>query len=592
VVRSNESPTGSHHRPAPRFGSDVVVDLLSDQGVRYVTLNPGASFRGLHDSLVNRRGAPEVILVPHEKLAVNIAHGYAKASGELMAAVLHDTVGLLHGSLGILTAYLDRTPVLVLGGAGPMDTERRRPWIDWIHTSNIQGNAVRDFTKWDDQPSSIAALPQALARARAVALTEPAGPVYIALDADLQERALEGPIEYPDWTRVGPGRPMGADPSGIEELATALVAAERPVLVAGYTGRDPRAMAWLAGLAEVLGAAVVDTNDRLNLATNHPLNLTGSAAVETADLVVLLDLKDTSRVLLASEPSHRTTRSRLAPDCRVIDVGFNEHQVSSWIHDAGPHLPADLRVTADTSVVLPALLELVRDHLAAERPARRRAREERRLRLEQEHTELRATWRRSVEARATERPVAPPKLADTVWQVVRRYDWVLTAGTLNDWALRLWDVERPGRHPGRSLGTATQIGISLGVALAHRGTGRLVIDLQPDGDLLFDVGALWVASAYRIPLLIVMFNNRAYYNDWEHQLRMAQTRGTDPTRAHIGVSLEVSPPDFAGLARAFDWYAEGPIDDPISVESAVDRAARVVVETGRPALVDVVCAHR
>jgi hypothetical protein len=160
---------------APRYGSDVIVDLLAGQGIRYVALNPGASFRGLHDSLVNRPGAPELLLVPHEKLAVNMAHGYAKASGEPMAALLHDTVGLLHGSLGIFTAFLDRTPVLVLGGAGPMDTARRRPWIDWIHTSSVQAGAVREFTKWDDQPASIEAFGEAFLRARAVALTEPAG---------------------------------------------------------------------------------------------------------------------------------------------------------------------------------------------------------------------------------------------------------------------------------------------------------------------------------------------------------------------------------------------------------------------------------
>lgn len=586
-------PSGAFQtRPAPRFGSDVMVDLLADQGVRYVALNPGASFRGLHDSLVNRPGAPELILVPHEKLAVNIAHGYAKASGQLMAAILHDTVGLLHGALGIFTAYLDRVPVLVLGGAGPMDTERRRPWIDWIHTSNIQGNAIRDFTKWDDQPASISALPQAFARARAVALTEPAGPVYLALDADLQERLVDGPIEYPDWARVGPGRPMAADPSGLDELAAALVAAERPVLVAGFAGRDPRAMTWIAVLAETLGAAVVDTNERLNLATSHPLNLTGAPVIETADLVVLLDLKDASRILLTSEPPHRTARPRTAPGCRIMDLGFNEHQVSSWIHDAGPHLPVDLRLTADTSVALPALVELVRDCVSKEQPMHRRRREERRLRLEREHAELRARYRRESAARATERPVAPPRLAEAVWQVIQRHDWVLTAGTLNDWALRLWNINHPGHHPGRSLGTATQIGISLGVALAHRGTGRLVVDLQPDGDLLFDAAALWVASAHEIPLLVVMFNNRAYYNDWEHQKRLAAARGSDASRTHIGVSLETAAPDFATLARAFGWYAEGPIDDPTKVELAIDRAARAVLEAGRPALVDVVCAHR
>lgn len=576
----------------PRYGSDVVVDLLVGQGIRYVALNPGASFRGLHDSLVNRPGAPEMLLVPHEKLAVNLAHGYAKASGEPMAALLHDTVGLLHGSLGIFQAFLDRTPVLVLGGAGPMDTARRRPWIDWIHTSSLQGNAVRDFTKWDDQPASITALPEALARARAIALTEPAGPVYVALDADLQEQALDGPVPSVDWARAGPGRPMGPDPGALAEAADLLAGAHRPVLVAGYAGRDPRAFAWIPELADLVGAAIVDTHDRLNAPTTHPLTLSAPDALRDADVVVLLDLKDSSRVLLTTDPPVREARSRLSDGCLVVDVGFNELHVTPWVHDAGPALPMDLRVTADTSVALPLLIELVRDRVATDSRSRTAGRVAWRTEVATRHAEQRATWLATAERRANERPISPSRLASEVWSAIREHDWVLSAGTADDWALRLWDVDRPYRHPGQSLGTATQIGISLGVALAHRDARRLVVDLQPDGDLLFDGAAPWISTAHGIPLLAVMINNRAYYNDWEHQVRMANVRGGDPARAHIGVAIDSPPPDFATLARAFGWYAEGPIEDPAAIGDAVRRAIGVVLHERRAALVDVVTAHR
>jgi benzoylformate decarboxylase/acetolactate synthase-1/2/3 large subunit len=575
-----------------RYGSDVIVDLLVGQGIRYVALNPGASFRGLHDSLVNRPGAPQMLLVPHEKLAVNLAHGYAKASGEPMAALLHDTVGLLHGSLGIFTASLDRTPVLVLGGAGPMDTARRRPWIDWVHTSSIQGNLVRDYTKWDDQPASIAAMPEAFARARAIALTEPAGPVYLALDADLQERPLDGPVATVDWMLAGPGRPIGPDPAALKEAADLLVAARRPVVVAGYAGRDPRAFAWIPELAELVGAGIIDTNDRNNAPSTHRLNVTGSDALGEADLVLLLDMKDSSRVLLTTDPPAREARSRLADGCRVVDLGFNELGVGAWVHDAGPALPVDLRVTTDSSVALPLLIALVRDRVGRETAGRVAERAARREALASVHADRRSSWRAVAERRADERPISPTRLVTEVGAAIRGYDWVLAAGTANDWALRLWDVDQPYRHPGRSLGTATQIGISLGVALAHRGTGRLVVDLQPDGDLLFDGAAPWIAAAYEIPMLVVMVNNRAYYNDWEHQIRMAAVRGSDPERAHVGVAIDSPAPDFATLARAFGWHAEGPIEDPAAIREAVGRAAAVVVGEGRPALVDVVSAHR
>ena len=172
---------------------------------------------------------------------------------------------------------------------------------------------------------------------------------------------------------------------------------------------------------------------------------------------------------------------------------------------------------------------------------------------------------------------------------MREHDWVLTAGTASEWALRLWDFDRPYRHPGRSLGTATQIGISLGVALANRDSDRLVVDLQPDGDLMFDLGALWIAAYHRLPLLVVMFNNRAYYNDWEHQERIARRRGTPVERAYIGMEIDKPAPDFAAVARALGWHGDGPIDDPDAVQSAVHRAAEVVATERRPALVDVVC---
>jgi acetolactate synthase-1/2/3 large subunit len=155
----------------------------------------------------------------------------------------------------------------------------------------------------------------------------------------------------------------------------------------------------------------------------------------------------------------------------------------------------------------------------------------------------------------------------------------------------LWDFDQPYRHPGKSLGTATQIGISLGVALAHRDAGRLVVDIQPDGDLMFDAGALWVAVKHKIPMLVVMYNNRAYYNDWEHQIRMARLRGTPVERAHIGMDLEEPVVDFAGLARAMGWYAEGPIEHGKDVGPALKRAiARV--KAGQPALLDTITQKR
>jgi acetolactate synthase I/II/III large subunit len=178
------------------------------------------------------------------------------------------------------------------------------------------------------------------------------------------------------------------------------------------------------------------------------------------------------------------------------------------------------------------------------------------------HEALFASWREQARADWDAVPITLPRLASEIWSVIKDEDWVLTANTLQDWAYKLWDFDKPYRHPGQALGTGTQIGISLGVALAHRGKGRLVLDIQPDGDLLFDAGALWSAAKNNIPLLVVMYNNRAYYNDWEHQIHVAQHRGTPVERAYIAQDIAGPDPDFAAMANSMGWYAEGPIEEP------------------------------
>src|SRR6187402_2185172 len=158
---------------APGFGSDVVADTLRALDIPYVALNPGASYRGLHDSLVNYLGneRPQMLLCLHEESAVAIAQGYAKVTGRAMAAAVHSNVGLMHATMSIFNAWCNRVPVLLLGATGPVDAAKRRPWIDWIHTAADQGALVRDYVKWDDQPGSIPAALEALARAVQIAMT-------------------------------------------------------------------------------------------------------------------------------------------------------------------------------------------------------------------------------------------------------------------------------------------------------------------------------------------------------------------------------------------------------------------------------------
>jgi acetolactate synthase-1/2/3 large subunit len=537
------------------------------------------------------QNSPEMLLCPHEEIAVQMAHGYAKASGKPMLAIVHNVVGLLNSCLAVYYAYIDRAPIFIAGATGPLAEAQRRPKIDWIHSANVQGEAVRNYTKWDAQPATVDGVPELFARGYGIMMSEPQGPIYMCYDAGLQEEELKHDVPLPPPAAARVPTPIAADPTALAEAAGMLAAAKHPVIIAEYAGRNPQSFHDLVKLAETVSAPVYDVNSRLNFPGRHPLNMSMIQDVfRDADLVVCLDVRDWERATTTLDKVTRITKSIVPEKCKWIDIGFSDLEISGWALEYQRLLNADLRILADTTTAIPALTKLCRARLA-KKPSLKTRNAARGRRIEKMHVAARAKWEKEAKRNWNQTPMTLPRLASEVWDVIKDEDWVLTANTLQDWALKLWDFDTPYRHPGKSLGTSTQIGISLGVALAHKGLGRLVVDIQPDGDLMFNLGSLWVASKYKIPMLVVMYNNRAYYNDWEHQLRMARLRGTPEDRAHIGMDLYGPEPDFAGVARSLGWHAEGPIENGDDVAAALRRAI-VEVKAGRPALVDTITQKR
>src|SRR6202030_1760933 len=222
------------------FGSDVVAEALRDLDIPYIALNPGASYRGLHDSLVNHIGnaTPQMLLCLHEESAVAIAHGYAKVTGKAMAAAVHSNVGLFHATMAIFNAWCDRAPVVIIGATGPVDAAKRRPWIDWIHTAQDQGAIVRPSVKWDAQPASPAAAREAIIRAHWIANTAPMGPVYINLDAEMQESKLAEPIGPIDVNRFMPPTATAPAPELVAQAAKLLKSAKKPIILRARVSRS------------------------------------------------------------------------------------------------------------------------------------------------------------------------------------------------------------------------------------------------------------------------------------------------------------------------------------------------------------------
>jgi thiamine pyrophosphate-dependent acetolactate synthase large subunit-like protein len=214
--------------------------------------------------------------------------------------------------------------------------------------------------------------------------------------------------------------------------------------------------------------------------------------------------------------------------------------------------------------------------------------------LQQQHTARRQQWQGQARAARQQRPVAVSTAVAEIWDVIRHEDWALVNNAVGAWTRRIWDWEQTGCHLGSSggAGLGYGLGAALGGVLAHRGSGKVCINLQADGDMLFTPSALWTAAHHQLPLLVIMFNNRSYYNSEEHAINIARVRERPQERAGIGTKLDDPPVDFARLAQAYGLYGEGPIETSEAIRPALQRALRVVKEEKRLALVDIVMQAR
>ncbi|TMF68057.1 MAG: thiamine pyrophosphate-binding protein [Chloroflexi bacterium] len=586
-------PSIAAARPAaPEWGSDVVAEMLRRLDIPYIALEPGASFRGLHDSIVNYLGneRPAMILANHEEVAVAIAHGYAKVTGRAMAAAVHSSVGLMHATMTIFCAWVDRMPVVVIGATGPMDAAARRPWIDWIHTSEKQGELVRDFVKWEHQPSSVAAFPNALLRAWQLANLEPRGPVYVCLDAGLQEQRLEAPVAFPDVARIAAPSAPAPDPDALAGAARLLVEAERPAILLGRTGAWPD----LVALAESLGAAVAsDGAAAVSFPTDHPLHQGASRtqshdafaeAVRDADVILALERVDVAGAL----------REREGKPVRLINVTLEPYATRSWVADYQELPHADVAITASADQTVPALRVAVERGLA-DRPAARRAAEDRARELAERSRGHRAQWAKANAARRDGRPIHLARALGELRAALgeRARDAIVAQRPLGPWPAATWEFACPGTFLGNDGGAAvgSGTGITVGAALAAQGSGRPVIGVLGDGETLASPQAFWTAAHHRIPVLVLVANNQTYFNDEEHQDRVAVTRQRPRENRWVGQRMEQPAVDFASLARDLGAEGFGPVEDPAELARTFAAAVKAM-DAGGPVVVDVRIASR
>jgi acetolactate synthase I/II/III large subunit len=579
-----------------RPGSDFMVDVIKTLGFEYVCANPGSSFRGLHESLVNYGGnkAPELLTCCHEESSVAMAHGYAKIEGKPLMIMAHGTVGLQHASMAIYNAFADRVPVYIILG-NIADGTWRRTDVEWAHSVQDAASMVRDYTKFDDSPVSLTQFAESAVRAYKVMMTPPMEPVVLVADAVLQEEPMS---DADKRTARIPKLTLASAPAGdsgaVAEVARMLVDAENPVIIAGRVARTPNAIKLLVELAELLQAPVQDRRFRMNFPSSHPLY--GGGSIATADLVLALEVPDFWNMTHSMTPYNRMgmeSKPITKPGAKLVTIYSGELTQKSNYQDLGRYAEVDVAIAADAEATLPSLIEACKRLVTADR---KRAFADRGAKLaaaakrtkEQALEQASYGWDSS--------PITTARVTAELWNQIKNEDWSLLSDVnpfFSNWPTRLWDFEKHHNYIGGhgAYGVGYGAPAAVGAALANRKYGRLSVNIQCDGDLNYAPGVLWTAAHHHIPLLSIMHNNRAYHQElmYVEDAAARANRGID--KALIGTGITDPNIDYSMMAKAYGMYGAGPISNPNDLGPAIKKAIEVV-KKGEPALLDVITQPR
>jgi acetolactate synthase I/II/III large subunit len=582
-----------------KTGSDFMVDVLKTLDIDYIASCPGSTFRGLHESIINYgdNKKPEFITTLHEDTAAAMCHGYYKVAKKPMACMVHGTVGLQHASMAIYNAYADRVPMLVLtGNIGKQET--RQAYIEWDHAAQDQGATVRDITKWDDQPASLQGFAESMVRAYDMMTTAPMAPCLIVADGDLQEDEIK-----PDEAKKLhiPKLKMRSQPAGdiaaLREAAKVLLAAEYPVIFTSRYSRTEAGPALLLELAELLGAPVVDSHLRMNIANRHPLNhsLRREAALQAADVILALepiDLFGLNNYVpdLVGRPNDPRRRR---PDLKIIHIGTESMMTKSNYQDFQRFAEADMSIPGDAEATVPALIEVLKVQMASGDKSRFATRAKK---VKEQSAKLLEQFRQEAAYQWDATPISSARLSMELWDQIKGEDWMMPTETqfISDWPYRLWDINKPYQTMGGSgaQGIGYNSPAALGAALANKEKGRLSVAIVGDGDFNMAPGVLWTAAHHKIPILYIVHNNRAYHQEVMMILRMASRRQRVQNKnVYVGTLIDNPAPDYAKIAQGYGVYGQGPISDPKDLGPAIKRAIEVV-KKGEPALLDVVSDGR
>jgi thiamine pyrophosphate-dependent acetolactate synthase large subunit-like protein len=589
------TPSNAEVLTMDRSGSDFMVDVIKSLGFEYVCANPGSSFRGIHESIINYGGnkSPEFITCCHEESSVGMAHGYAKVEGKPLAVLAHGTVGVQHAAMAIYNAYCDRVPIYIILG-NIIDATKRMPGVEWAHSVQDAAAMVREFTKWDDLPISLEHFAESAVRAYKIAMTPPTMPVVLVADGELQENPISADAKM-HIPKLALATPPQGDAGAVAEAARLLVAAENPIILADRAARTPAGLACLIELAEALQVPVVDLGGRMNFPSQHPLNQSdrSRALISEADVVLGLEVADFyGAVHNFRDQIERTSRPIAKPSAKFITINANDLYAKGNYQDFQRYPEVDLAIAADAEATLPSLTEAAKRLINDDR---KRVFQDRGARLKAAHQQSLERARDAAAFAWDASPISTARLSAEVWAQIKDQDWSLVSATtfVSHWPQRLWSFDKHYQYIGTAGGYGIGYGApaAVGAALANRKYGRLSVNIQNDGDMMYAPGVLWTAAHHKIPLLNIMHNNRAYHQEVMQVQIMADRHSRGVSNCGTGTTITGPNIDYAKLAQSMGVYGEGPISDPKDLGPAIRRALDVV-KRGEPAMVDVVTQPR
>jgi acetolactate synthase-1/2/3 large subunit len=556
----------------------AILARLRDAGIEYFLANAGTDFPPIIEAFAQSSGenasGPEPLVVPHENVAIAMAHGYAMVTGKPLAVMLHVNVGTSNAICGLTNASRMNIPLVLMAGRTPL-TEHgsvgegtRSRHIHWAQEMFDQAGMLRELVKWDYELRAPAEVDVVVDRAISLTQSPIRGPVYLTIPREVLSAPAtpgSGPL------RAAPSGAVHADPAQLVRAGELLAAAENPLIITSDTGRSTAAAADLAALAERFAIPVIAHVPRyLNLPDNHPMHLGYEPSPHLAQADVVLALDSDVPWIPATDP--------VREDAAVIQLAedplFSRYPVRGF--------PASLSIAADSATALNPLAQAV----AAAGPE---GVENRRARVTAQHEEIAGGWRAAAERAALASPIQAPHLSACVGEVVAAHDAIL----VNEMGIppQFAGLTSPGSYfgPSPAGGLGWGLGAALGAKLAA--PERLVVATIGDGSYFFGnpLAAHYASRAYDLPVLFIITEN----GGWGAVRRATRAMYPDGS-AVAGNAIPLSrldpAPDYEQVITSCGGYGER-VSDPAELPAALERALEAVVVERRQALLNVICAE-